>query len=560
MSPSRQAPLVKVFKDSICQATASRNKLLLVRKKHFTQGLGFASSYKFAPIVMHKIILMTYGALFLVLGVLAGYYIRQIVARFQKRSLETDVAELMLRAREDAARIIEESDRKIEFRMDELRATEREFETELKKTREFLVKKESLLDTRQMDIDREYDELKKKVEEVRTLKEKIADTIKIHETELVKLAGMTRDQAQEQIFAQVEEQSAEDILVRMRKLELYGEEKYKSRAREILVNTIQRLASSTAHETTTTAVKIESEDVKGRIIGKEGRNIRTFERITGVELIVDDSPDEIVISSFDPIRRQIARVTLENLIKDGRIQPAKIEEFFEKAKSEIAEIIKKSGEDAVHECGIYTLDPRVVAVLGRLHYRTSYGQNVLQHSLEVAHLCEMLATELGTDPAVAKIAGLVHDIGKALDHEVEGTHIEIGVKILEKFGVDPRVIVAMKSHHDDCPNETIEAVIVQVCDQISGARPGARRDTLENYLKRLRELESVVNTFHGVEKSYALQAGREIRVFVSPHMITDLQAKQHARNMAIRIQQELRYPGEIKITVIRENRITEFAR
>lgn len=509
---------------------------------------------------MHKIILMTYGALFLVLGVLAGYYIRQIVARFQKRSLETDVAELMLRAREDAARIIEESDRKIEFRMDELRATEREFETELKKTREFLVKKESLLDTRQMDMDREYDELKKKVEEVRTLKEKIADTIKIHETELVKLAGMTRDQAQEQIFAQVEEQSAEDILVRMRKLELYGEEKYKSRAREILVNTIQRLASSTAHETTTTAVKIESEDVKGRIIGKEGRNIRTFERITGVELIVDDSPDEIVISSFDPVRRQIARVTLENLIKDGRIQPAKIEEFFEKAKSEIAEIIKKSGEDAVHECGIYTLDPRIVAVLGRLHYRTSYGQNVLQHSLEVAHLCEMLATELGADPVVAKIGGLVHDIGKALDHEVEGTHIEIGVKILEKFGVDPRVIVAMKSHHDDCPHETIEAVIVQVCDQISGARPGARRDTLENYLKRLRELESVVNTFHGVEKSYALQAGREIRVFVSPHMITDLQAKQHARNMAIRIQQELRYPGEIKITVIRENRITEFAR
>lgn len=509
---------------------------------------------------MNKLILLAASIGFIGVGVLAGYYIRQIVARFQKRSLETDIAELMLRAREDATRITEESERRAEMRLDELRQTEREHETEFKKTKEFLLKKESLLDTRQMEMDREYDELKKKIEDVRTLKEKISDGIVKQESELIRLAGMTRDEARARIFTEAEAQSAEDLMVRMRKLELYGEEKYKGRAREILVNTIQRLASSTAHETTTTAVRIESDDVKGRIIGKEGRNIRTFERITGVELIVDDSPDEIVISSFDPIRRQVAKVTLENLIKDGRIQPAKIEEFFEKAKSEINEIVKKSGEDAVHECGIYTLDPRIIAILGRLHYRTSYGQNVLQHSLEVAHLCEMLATELGADPVVAKIAGLVHDIGKALDHEVEGTHVEIGIRILEKFGVDPRVVTAMKSHHDDWPHETIEAVIVQVCDQISGARPGARRDTLENYLKRLRELEAVVNAFKGVEKSYALQAGREIRVFVSPNLISDLEAKQCARDMAIRIEQELRYPGEIKITVIRENRIVEFAR
>ncbi|MDB4984674.1 MAG: phosphodiesterase, uncharacterized protein [Patescibacteria group bacterium] len=508
----------------------------------------------------HYIIALAACFAALVIGGFLGYFIRKIVARFQKRSLETNVKELMLRAREDATRIVEDAERRALSRTDELRHIERDHETEFKKTRDFLVNKEKTLDARQSDVDREYEDLKKKVAEVQILKEKATENLAKQESDFIKLAGMTREEARDLLVADAEAKYSEDILVRLRKLEITGEEKYKSRAREILVNSIQRLASSTAHEMTTTSVEIESDDVKGKIIGREGRNIRTFERITGVELIIDESPDEIIISSFDPIRRQVARVTLENLIKDGRIQPAKIEEFFEKAKSEINEMVKKAGEDAVHECGIYTLDPRVIAILGRLKYRTSYGQNVLQHSLEVAHLAEMLATELGADPVVAKIAGLVHDIGKALDHEVEGTHIEIGIRILEKFGVDPRVITAMKSHHDDWPHETVEAVIVQVCDQISGARPGARRDTLENYLKRLRELESVVNTFAGVEKSFALQAGREIRVFVSPDVLTDMQARETARNMAIRIEQELRYPGEIKVTVIRENRVIEYAR
>jgi ribonuclease Y len=495
-----------------------------------------------------------------IIGIGLGYIVRQIVARFQKRSLETDVKELMLRAKEDATRISEDAERKIESRMAELRHTEREYELEFKQVKDFFVKKEGMLDARQADMDREYDDLKKKIEDVRILKEKIAENIKKQESELITLAGMTREEARDAIIADAETKYAEDIMVRLRKLDLYGEEKYKERARSILVNAIHRLASSTAHESTTTTVRIENEEVKGKIIGKEGRNIRTFERITGVELLVDDSPGEITISSFDPVRRQIARVTLEELIKDGRIQPAKIEEFFEKAQISINEIIKEQGERAVHECGIYTLDPRVIAIMGRLHFRTSYGQNVLQHSIEVAHLAEMLATELGADPLIAKTAGLVHDIGKALDHEVEGTHIEIGMRILEKFGTDPRVITAMKSHHDDCPHETVEAVIVQVADMISGARPGARRDTLENYLKRLRELEAVVNTFQGVDKSYALQAGREIRVFVNPSHMTDLEAKQTAREMAVRIENELRYPGEIKVTVIRENRVVEYAR
>ena len=496
----------------------------------------------------------------LALGIGIGYIVRHVVARFQKRSLETDVKELMLRAREDATRITEEAERRAESRMEELRRTERDHETEFKKVKDFLVKKENLLDTRQIEMDAQYDDLKKKIEEVRLLKEKAAASVVQYESDLISLAGMTPEEARDLLVRQAEERYAEDIMVRMRKLELYGEEKYKQQAQSILMNVIERLASSTASEATVTSVEIPSEDIKGKIIGKEGRNIRTFERVTGVELIVDESPDEIIISSFDPVRRQVARVALENLIKDGRIQPAKIEEFFEKAKTQINDIIKKSGEDAVHELGIYTLDPRIIAILGRLHFRTSYGQNVLQHSIEVAHLCEMLATEIGADPVVAKVAGLVHDIGKALDHDVEGTHVEIGIRILEKFGVDPRVIIAMRSHHDDWPHESIEAVIVQVCDKISGARPGARRDTLENYLKRLRELEAVVNSFRGVERSYALQAGREIRVFVRPDQLSDAQARQAARDMALRIEQELRYPGEIKITVIRENRVIEYAR
>jgi ribonuclease Y len=310
----------------------------------------------------------------------------------------------------------------------------------------------------------------------------------------------------------------------------------------------------------TTNVTIPSDDIKGKIIGKEGRNIRAFEKAAGVELIVDDTPGVIIISSFDPVRRQIARVALENLILDGRIQPAKIEEIVEKAKEEINKIIKTKGEQAVYECGIFNFDPRLIAILGRLYFRTSYGQNVLQHSIEMTHIAGMIAEELGADVYVAKAGALVHDIGKALDHEVQGTHIDIGIRILQKFGADERVIVAMKSHHDDCPHETIEAVIVQTADYISGGRPGARRDSVENYLKRLADLEALVNGFEGVEKSYALSAGREIRIFVTPDKVSDVEAKNMAREIALKIEQELKYPGEIKVTMIRETRVIEYAR
>ena len=303
-----------------------------------------------------------------------------------------------------------------------------------------------------------------------------------------------------------------------------------------------------------------SEDIKGKIIGKEGRNIRAFERAAGVELIVDDTPGVIIISSFDPVRRQIAKVALENLILDGRIQPARIEEMIEKARSEIEKIIKDAGEKAAYEVGIFDIEPRLITLLGRLKFRTSYGQNVLQHSIEMTHVSGMLASELQADVAIAKKGALLHDIGKAVDHEVQGTHVEIGRRILQKFGVDHRVIQAMQSHHEEYPYETLESIIVQTADAISASRPGARRDSVENYLKRLEDLEGIANSFPGVEKSYAIQAGREIRIFVTPDKISDLEAKRLSRDIADRVEAELKYPGEIKVNVIRELRAIEYAR
>jgi ribonuclease Y len=309
-----------------------------------------------------------------------------------------------------------------------------------------------------------------------------------------------------------------------------------------------------------TTLTIPNDEIKGKIIGKEGRNIKAFERATGVEVIVDDTPGAITLSSFDPVRRQIARLALETLILDGRIQPAKIEKVVEKAEQDIGKIIKERGQQAAYECGVINIDPRILQILGRLHFRTSYGQNVLQHSIEMSHIAGMLAEELGVNVSVAKAGALLHDIGKAVDHEVQGTHVEIGRRILQKFGAQEEVIKAMQAHHEEYPYETIESIIVQVADAISGSRPGARRDSVENYLKRLEDLEGIAKSFKGVEKCYALQAGREIRVFVTPGELSDLESKNLAREIALKIEKELKYPGEIKVNVIREMRAIEFAR
>jgi ribonuclease Y len=310
----------------------------------------------------------------------------------------------------------------------------------------------------------------------------------------------------------------------------------------------------------TSTVEIEDEEIKGKVIGKEGRNIKTFERLAGVEVLVDETPNGIVISCFDPVRRAIATNALQMLIKDGRIQPVKIEEYLDKAKKDIGIFMRKKGEEAVLVCGLLSMPEELIPIIGRLYFRTSYGQNVLDHSIEMAHIAGVLAQELGADMYVAKAGALLHDIGKAVDHEIEGTHVEIGRKILMKYGVDERVILAMQAHHEEYPYETVESVLVQVADAISGGRPGARRDTVDRYIKRLEDLEALAMSFSGIERVYALQAGREIRVFVSPLLVSDLEARDLARNIAIRVEKELRFPGEIKIHVIRESRMIEFAR
>ena len=358
----------------------------------------------------------------------------------------------------------------------------------------------------------------------------------------------------------MEKECEQDLVGRVRKLEAEGRDRFDRRAKEIVAYAIQKTAVSQTQEITTTTVILPSEDLKGKIIGKEGRNIRSLERLAGVEIVVDETPETVIISGFDPLRRHIAKVALERLIKDGRIHPARVEEEVAKVQAEVEEQMREAGEAASFDLGIVGLDPKLVQLLGRVKFRTSYGQNVLLHSVEVAYLASALAAEIGADVNVAKKAGLFHDIGKALDHQVEGSHVEIGMRVLEKFGVEKEVITAMKSHHEDYPYESIEAVLVQTADAISASRPGARKDTLENYLKRIGELESLATAFEGVEKAYAIQAGREIRVFVRPEKIDDVTAQKLARDIARRIEGELHYPGEIKVTLVRENRFIEYAR
>jgi ribonucrease Y len=500
------------------------------------------------------------SAFALLVGVGVGYYLRLIISLGKRGSMELEIKQMMLGAKEEAQKVVDEAKKRAEEVLTESQKEAKKKEEEWDETKHRLIKKEELLDARQIEIDKEVENIKIKVEEVKKVKERVEGMQTEKEKELEKISHMSVEDAREVLFKNIEGKYEEDLLVRMQKMETSNTEKLDRRAKDILAASINRLASSTASEMMTTSVNIPNDEIKGKIIGKEGRNIRAFERAAGVELIIDETPGAIVISSFDPVRRQVARLALENLILDGRIQPAKIEEVVIKAQEDINKIIKEKGDQAVYECGIFNLDPRIVAIVGRLYFRTSYGQNVLQHSIEMAHISGMLAEELGADIQIAKAGALVHDIGKALDHEVQGTHIDIGIRILQKFGADPRIITAMKSHHDDVPHETIEAIIVQTADMISGGRPGARRDSVENYIKRLQDLEALAKSFDGVEKSYALSAGREIRIFVTPDKVGDIEAKNMARDIAKKIEQELTYPGEIKVTMIRENRIIEFAR
>ncbi len=493
-------------------------------------------------------------------GAVIGYVFRWLLVSARKASIEVEVRQLLLDAREEAKQITSEAEQKAKEVIAVSETSLAEKEEKVTRQEERIFKREEALDKKQNELDAEITAVKAKIEEVRTKKERADALLAERANELAKVAGLSKEQAKEQLYTELERESSDDFMMRAAKLERDGYERLEGRAKEILVTSIHRLGNSVASDTMATAITIPNDDIKGKIIGKEGRNIKAFERATGVEVIIDDTPGSIVFSSYDPLRRAIARVALENLIIDGRIQPAKIEETVEKAKADVNKIIKEKGEQAAFEAGVLNLDPRLIMILGRLHFRTSYGQSVLQHSVEMAHIAGMIAEEVGANPQIARAGALLHDIGKALDHEVQGTHVEIGRRILQKFGVQEEVIKAMQAHHEEYPYETAESFIVQVADAISGGRPGARRDSVEQYIKRLSDIEGIANSFEGVEKSYAISAGREVRVFVKPETMSDFQARELARNIALRIENELKYPGEIKVVVFRETRAVEFAR
>jgi ribonuclease Y len=509
---------------------------------------------------MNSLILLLAGVFSLIAGSVLGYLARQSIARKKRDSIEMvlqrkisqvkkESEEIIIRAEDKAAQLVNRTKKDLESQR------RRIFETE-----DLLFKREKVLGERTSVLEEKEKEFRQKAERLKEIKESLESLKQEAIQKLEKVSSLSREEAKKELLGNLEKEYQVEILERMHKLELAGIEQYEKKAKEIIATAVQKFALSQAQELTTTTVGLPSDEIKGRIIGKEGRNIRTLERLTGVEIVVDDTPGVVVISGFDPTRRQIAKIALEKLIQDGRIQPARIEETVQKAEAEIVSKIKEAGERTIFETGIIDLDPKIVQLLGRLRFRTSYGQNVLLHSIEVSHLAGAIAAEIGANVRIAKKAGLLHDIGKAVDHQIQGSHVDIGIKILQKFGVEKEVVDAMKSHHEEYPYETIESMIVQAADQISGARPGARKDSLENYLQRLEELEGIALVFKGVEKAYAIQAGREIRVFVRPEEIDDFAAKKMAKEIAGRIQEELKYPGEIKVIVIRENRVVEYAR
>lgn len=495
----------------------------------------------------------------LVIGAAVGYFLRRLIVRKRIDTAEikaekilkeakTKEQELLLGAREKAIKIIDEAKKEEEARRRELQQEKKRLES-----------RETLFDKKLLELEERQQKLTEKINQVDTVKNEIQKIKNDEIKKLEEIAGFSRDQAQQKLFEMIEQESKDALVSRLHKIEGQGREELERRAKTLLTGVIERIAASQAAEITTSSVDLPSDEMKGRIIGKEGRNIKTIEKITGTEIIVDETPQAITISGFSPIRRQVAKRALEKLIADGRIHPARIEEAIEEAKKDLALDIRKAGEDALFELGITGLDPKLVSVLGRLKYRTSYGQNILLHSKEVANLAALLAEELGADIGIAKKGGLLHDIGKSIDHDVPGTHTEIGYKLMKKFGLPEEIAYLAIAHHEDAP-KTLEGIIVKVADAISGARPGARRESLEEYIKRLEDLEKIATSFKGVEKAYAIQAGREVRAFIIPTELDDMAAYELAKNIAKKIEEELQYPGEIKVNVIRETRVTEYAR
>ena len=495
----------------------------------------------------------------LVGGFLVGYILRKQLAKNRKDSIEAKIEKMLIEAKGKQKEILLAGQEKAIKLLEDAKNEAKQLRQETENAKRRLEKREAMFDQKLLELENQKQGLADKVDRVNKIKEDITKIRDDQSAKLESIANLTKAEAEKMLLDNTERAIAENLVHRINKLEQEASEEWDKKAKELLSLVIERCASSHAQETTSSVVDLPNDEMKGRIIGREGRNIKTIEQLTGVEIIIDDTPQAITLSSFSPIRRQVAKKAIEKLIFDGRIHPARIEETIKEAKEDIALEIKKAGESTVYELGIAGLDQKLVQILGRLKYRTSYGQNILNHSLEVANLSALLAEELGADVSVAKKAGLLHDIGKAVDHEVQGTHPEIGRDICKKFGLSEEIISAVYSHHEDKPGSLI-GIIVKVADAISGARPGARKDSYENYLQRLEELEGIANSFGGVEKVYAIQAGREVRVFVSPDNIDDLGAVKLAKDIAEKIENELKYPGEIKVNVIREKRVVEFAR
>ena len=474
--------------------------------------------------------------------------VKRLYEEAEKKSEEIR-KEKLLEAKEETIRIRSEADKEIRERRAEVQRTERR----LFQREETLDKKIETVEAREEAMNKRLAEIDKTEEEINAMRDKQVQ-------ELERIAQMTSEEAKAILISNVEQEARHEAAILLRDIEQKTKEEADRRARNIVSLAIQRCAADQVTEATVSVVPLPNDEMKGRIIGREGRNIRALETATGVDLIIDDTPEAVILSSFDPVRREVARISLEKLIMDGRIHPARIEEMVEKARKEVDAKIREEGEAAVLEVGVHGLNHEMVRYLGRMHYRTSYGQNVLKHSIEVAHLAGMMAAEIGADVRLAKRAGLIHDIGKSIDHEVEGSHVQIGADIAKKFRENPQVINCIMAHHGDVEPICVEAVLVQAADAISAARPGARRETLETYIKRLEKLEEIANSFDGVENSYAIQAGREVRIIVKPEKISDADTVIIARDIAKRIENEMEYPGQIKVNVIRETRTTDYAK
>lgn len=497
-------------------------------------------------------------------GIAIGFFIRKMVSEAKigsakkeaesiiedaRKTVENEKREMLLQAKEEIHKNRVELEREIKERRNEMQRLERR-----------VLQKEEGLDKKSESLEQKEELLAKKIKENQELKEELEENIKKEQVELEKVAGMTAEEAKQMLIKNIEHDVKLEAALMIKNAEITAKEEANKKAKNIIATAIQKCAADQVAEHTVSVVALPNDEMKGRIIGREGRNIKALETLTGIDLIIDDTPEAVILSGFDPVRREVARIALEKLILDGRIHPTRIEEMVEKAQAEVEDIMREAGEEACYSVNVHNLHPDLVRLLGKLKYRTSYGQNVLIHSIEVAHIAGLMASELGLDPEMAKRAGLLHDIGKAIDQEMEGSHVQIGVDLLKRYKECPEILNAVEAHHEDVEPTSITAILIQAADSISAARPGARKETLEAYIKRIEKIEEITTSFKGVDKSFAIQAGREVRIIVNPEDISDAEMTLLARDIAKKIETEVSYPGQIKVNIVRETRVVDYAK